>query len=82
MEFAEFRPPPSTRSTVHRSSPPGPSSEYGLAPGQELRAEKSDESTAITELLRKIDVRGGIVTIDAMGARKAISAEVIRGEAD
>jgi len=56
--------------------------EYGLALGQEACAEKSNEITAIPELLRKIDVRGGIVTIDAMGAQKAIAEEVIRGKAD
>ncbi len=56
--------------------------EYGLALGQEVCAEKSNEITAIPELLKKIDIRGGVVTIDAMGAQKAIAAEVIRGKAD
>src|SRR4051812_45545167 len=56
--------------------------EYGLALGQELCAEKSNETTAIPELLRKIDIRGGIVTIDAMGAQRAIADEVVRGKAD
>jgi predicted transposase YbfD/YdcC len=56
--------------------------EYGLALGQELCAEKSNEITAIPELLKKIDVRGGVVTIDAMGAQKAIAQEIIRGKAD
>jgi predicted transposase YbfD/YdcC len=56
--------------------------EYGLALGQEVCAEKSNEITAIPELLKKIDVRGGVVTIDAMGAQKAIAEEIIRGKAD
>jgi predicted transposase YbfD/YdcC len=56
--------------------------EYGLALGQEICAEKSHEITAIPGLLKTIDIRGGVVTIDAMGAQKAIAAEVIRGEAD
>ena len=56
--------------------------EYGLALGQEVCAEKSNEITAIPELLKKIDIRGGVVTIDAMGAQKAIAEEVIRGKAD
>jgi len=56
--------------------------EYGLALGQQVCEEKSNEITAIPELLQKIDVRGGIVTIDAMGAQKAIAEEVIRGQAD
>jgi predicted transposase YbfD/YdcC len=56
--------------------------EYGLALGQQVCAEKSNEITAIPELLKKIDVRGGIVTIDAMGTQKAIAAEIIGGKAD
>jgi predicted transposase YbfD/YdcC len=56
--------------------------EYGLALGQEVCAEKSNEIAAIPELLKKIDIRGGVVTIDAMGAQKAIAEEVIRGQAD
>src|SRR5512135_47889 len=56
--------------------------DYGLALGQEACAEKSNEITAIPELLKKIDIRGGVVTIDAMGAQKAIAEEVIRGKAD
>src|SRR5437870_13922648 len=56
--------------------------EYGPALGQEVCAEKSNEITAIPGLLRKIDVRGGIVTIDAMGAQEAIAEEVVRGKAD
>ncbi len=56
--------------------------EYGLALGQQVCAEKSNEITAIPELLKKIDIRGGIVTIDAMGTQKAIAAEIIGGKAD
>lgn len=56
--------------------------EYGLALGQEVCAEKSNEITAIPELLKKVDVRGGVVTIDAMGAQKAIAAAVAAGGAD
>src|SRR3954469_16927918 len=56
--------------------------EYGLALGQEVCAEKANEITAIPELLKKVDIRGGVVTIDAMGSQKAIAEEVIRGKAD
>ena len=56
--------------------------ELGLALGQQACAEKSNEITAIPELLRKIDVRGGIVTIDAIGTQKAIAEEILRGKAD
>jgi predicted transposase YbfD/YdcC len=57
-------------------------SEYGLTLGQVACAEKSNEITAIPELLRLVDIKGAIITIDAMGAQKAIAAEVIRGGAD
>ena len=53
--------------------------ELGLALGQQACAEKSNEITAIPELLKKIDVRGGIVTIDAMGTQKAIAEAIIGG---
>ena len=56
--------------------------EFGLALGQQVCAEKSNEITAIPELLKKIDVRGVIVTIDAMGTQKAIAAQIIGGKAD
>ena len=56
--------------------------EFGLALGQRACAEKSNEITAIPELLKKIDVRGGIVTIDAMGTPKAIAEPIIGGKAD
>lgn len=57
-------------------------SEYGLTLGQVACAEKSNEITAIPELLRLVDIKGAIITIDAMGAQKAIADEVITGKAD
>jgi predicted transposase YbfD/YdcC len=57
-------------------------SEFGLSLGQVACAEKSNEITAIPELLRLVDIRGAIITIDAMGAQKAIAAEIIEGGAD
>jgi predicted transposase YbfD/YdcC len=57
-------------------------SEYGLSLGQVARAEKSNEITAIPELLRLVDIRGAIVTIDAMGARKAIAEPIVDGGGD
>ncbi len=57
-------------------------SEFGLSLGQVACAEKSNEITAIPELLRLVDIKGAIITIDAMGAQKAIAAEIIDGEAD
>lgn len=57
-------------------------SELGLSLGQVACAEKSNEITAIPELLRLVDIKGAIITIDAMGAQKAIAAEIIAGGAD
>ena len=45
-------------------------SEHGLSLGQVATEEKSNEITAIPELIDQIDVRGAIVTIDAMGCQK------------
>ena len=56
--------------------------EYGLSLGQVACAEKSNEITAIPELLRLVDIQGAILTIDAMGTQKAITAQIVEGEAD
>jgi predicted transposase YbfD/YdcC len=57
-------------------------SDFGLSLGQVACAEKSNEITAIPELLRLVDIKGAIITIDAMGTQKAIAAQIINGEAD
>ena len=57
-------------------------SEFGLSLGQVACAEKSNEITAIPELLRLVDIKGAIITIDAMGTQKAIAAEIIDGGGD
>jgi predicted transposase YbfD/YdcC len=57
-------------------------SELGLSLGQVACAEKSNEITAIPELLRLVDIKGTIITIDAMGTQKAIAAQIVDGEAD
>jgi predicted transposase YbfD/YdcC len=57
-------------------------SEYGLSLGQVACAEKSNEITAIPELLRLVDIKGAIITIDAMGTQKAIAAQIIEQKAD
>ena len=44
-------------------------SELGLSLGQVACAEKSNEITAIPELLRLVDIKGTIITIDAMGTQ-------------
>jgi len=57
-------------------------SEFGLSLGQVACAEKSNEITAIPELLRLVDIAGTIITIDAMGTQKAIAAQIIDSDAD
>ena len=57
-------------------------SEFGLSLGQVACAEKSNEITAIPELLRLVDIKGAIITIDAMGTQKAIAEQIIDGGAD
>jgi predicted transposase YbfD/YdcC len=57
-------------------------SEFGLSLGQVACAEKSNEITAIPELLQLVDIQGAIITIDAMGTQKAIAAQIVEQEAD
>jgi predicted transposase YbfD/YdcC len=57
-------------------------SEFGLSLGQVACAEKSNEITAIPELLALVDIAGTIITIDAMGTQKAIAAQIVDGKAD
>ncbi len=56
--------------------------EFGLTLGQVATDEKSNEITAIPELLRLVDIKGAIITIDAMGTQKAIAKEIVDGGAD
>ena len=51
--------------------------EHHLSLGQVATAEKSNEITAIPELLELLELHGAIVTIDAMGCQKAIASKVI-----
>jgi len=49
---------------------------------QQAVAEKSNEITAIPELLGLLDLAGAVVSIDAMGCQKAIAQTIIDGGAD
>ena len=51
--------------------------ENSLALGQVAVDGKSNEITAIPELLDLLELRGAIVTIDAMGCQKAIAQKII-----
>ena len=54
----------------------------GVVLGAVKTAEKSNEITAIPELLKSLDVKGSIVTIDAMGCQKKIVKEIRKSGAD
>ena len=57
-------------------------SEFGLTLAQVAIEEKSNEITAIPELLKLVDIQGAIITIDAVGTQTAIARQIIDGEAD
>ena len=57
-------------------------SKNNIALGQVKVNDKSNEITAIPELLNLLAVKGCIVTIDAMGCQKDIASAVIGKEAD
>ena len=57
-------------------------SENGLALGQVKVDDKSNEITAIPKLLEMIDVKGRIITTDAMGCQKDIVKRIIDKNGD
>jgi predicted transposase YbfD/YdcC len=57
-------------------------SEQSVVLGQVRCQEKSNEITAIPELLKILNIEGCIVTIDAMGCQREIVAEIVDKGAD
>ncbi len=57
-------------------------SSNGIVLGQIKTDEKSNEITAIPELLNLLDINGCIITIDAMGCQKGIVKTIVDNEAD
>lgn len=57
-------------------------SEQSVVLGQVKCEEKSNEITAISELLKILNLAGCIVTIDAIGCQKSIVAEIADKQAD
>src|SRR3954469_16166791 len=57
-------------------------SEQGIALGQVATDDKSNEITAIPQLLEQIDLAGTLITIDAMGCQKEIVEQVVPGGGD
>lgn len=56
--------------------------ENNLVLGQVRVNEKSNEITAIPELLDKLMIQGNIITIDAMGTQTDIAEKIIKNKAD
>jgi predicted transposase YbfD/YdcC len=57
-------------------------SELGLTLAQVATEEKSNEITAIPQALELVDLKGAIVTIDAMGTQTAIAEQIVDGQGD
>ena len=58
------------------------SKEDGFNLGQKVVGEKSNGITAIPELLKKINTKGQVVMIDAMGTQTAIAESIRKSRAD
>lgn len=56
--------------------------ENGIALGQTKVDDKSNEITAIPELVRALDIKACLVTIDAMGCQKEIAKAIVEAGAD
>ena len=56
--------------------------ENGVVLGQKKTDDKSNEITAIPALLDLLDIKGCIVTIDAMGCQEKIAEKIVNKEAD
>lgn len=52
-------------------------SDEGLVLGQRKTSDKSNEITAIPELLRSISIRGATITVDAMGCQTEIAKTIV-----
>jgi predicted transposase YbfD/YdcC len=54
----------------------------GVSLGQLATAEKSNEITAIPQLLEQVQLKNSIITIDAAGCQKEIAAQIVDGQGD
>jgi predicted transposase YbfD/YdcC len=58
------------------------SSEHHLVLAQQRVESKSNEITAIPELLNLLDIKGAIITLDAMGTQRRIASQIIEQGGD
>lgn len=70
----------SNKSAIHMVS--AWSTANSMVLGQEKTSEKSNEITAIPELLKTLEIKGCIVSIDAMGCQTKIAADIVKKDAD
>jgi predicted transposase YbfD/YdcC len=56
--------------------------DYGMTLAQTACEEKSNEITAIPEVLKLVHIQGAIITIDAMGTQTAIAEQIVESQAD
>lgn len=56
--------------------------ERGIILGQVAVDEKSNEIVAIPELLNSVEVKGSVITIDAIGCQKGIAKQIRENQAD
>lgn len=56
--------------------------EAGMSLGQLATEEKSNEITAIPELIDNINVQGAVITIDAAGCQKNIAKQIVDSKGD
>ena len=57
-------------------------SEQGITLAQVKTDEKSNEITAIPELLKLLDISGALISIDAMGCQKEIAGQIVKQKGD
>jgi predicted transposase YbfD/YdcC len=70
----------SSKSAIHMVS--AWATANGVVLGQVQVDDKSNEITAIPQLLDLLDVKGCIVTLDAMGCQKEIAEKIVKKKAD
>jgi predicted transposase YbfD/YdcC len=58
------------------------STEHGLCLGQASVSEKSNEITAVPELIEALEIKGATITADALNTQKTIVAAIVRKGAD
>jgi predicted transposase YbfD/YdcC len=73
---------PHGKAPIHMVSAWASENGAGLVLGQIKVEEKSNEITALPVLIKLLELRGCIVTIDAMGAQTAIAESILGQEAD